>query len=211
MRVISLLSTKGGAGKTSLSTHLAIKAGQEGKVVALIDIDPQGSLSEWHKSRNADTPLLAKCTASDLPDVLQECRENDIDFVIIDNAPHSSEQALKAAKLSDFALIPTRPTILDLRAVESSLNIVKQAKCKHAVVLSACPPPRGFGESAVVTDARRILISDYGVLIWDKCVVQRAAYQYSLIDGQGVTEYEPDSKAAAEIDALWIWIQGLLK
>lgn len=211
MHVISLLCSKGGVGKTSLSVHLAVKAGQQGKKVALIDIDPQGSLTEWHQSRDGDSPILAQCAAKHLPEMLQECTENSIDLVIIDTAPHSSNEGLKAAKLSDLALIPTRPTILDLRAIESSLIIADKANCQRAVILSACPSPRGFGENAVVTEARKVLINDYDVVVWDKCIVHRAAYQYSLINGQGVTEYEAGGKAAAEIDSLWKWIEGLLK
>src|ERR1700712_190458 len=60
MRTVTLVTQKGGAGKTTLATSLAIAAQQAGEMVAAFDLDPQGSLVEWGKMRRkADTTAVA--------------------------------------------------------------------------------------------------------------------------------------------------------
>ena len=60
MYVIAVASQKGGSGKTTLAGHLAVQADRTGfGPVALVDTDPQGSLSEWWNARTAETPLFA--------------------------------------------------------------------------------------------------------------------------------------------------------
>jgi chromosome partitioning protein len=58
MHVIALASRKGGAGKTTLASHLAVQAEATGAgPVALVDTDPQGGLAGWWNARTADTPI----------------------------------------------------------------------------------------------------------------------------------------------------------
>ena len=61
MKVLALLSQKGGAGKTTLAVHLAVHAHLSGERVALIDIDPQRSAGDWWRAREDKMPALAKC------------------------------------------------------------------------------------------------------------------------------------------------------
>lgn len=211
MDILSFISQKGGSGKTTLALHIAVAAEQQGKKVALIDIDPQASSAAWHAERDADSPLLAQCHADELPEILQECRDSGMDLVVIDTAPHNNTEAIKAAQLSDLMLIPCRSTILDLRAIAPSIDIAQQAKTKVAVVFSACPPQRGMGEPTVVAEARQVLNDDYQVKVWKGRITQRAAYHYALIDSRAVTEFEPKGKSADEIRTLWKWIAGELK
>ena len=59
MRSFSLLSQKGGAGKTTLAAHLAVYGAMRGVKVALIDTDPQRSAADWWRARGLKTPALA--------------------------------------------------------------------------------------------------------------------------------------------------------
>lgn len=200
-----MIAQKGGTGKTTLSIHLAVVAEQYGRQVALVDLDPQASAAEWHHGRTADTPLLARATASDLPEVLQECEDAGIDIVIVDTAPHSNEEAARAASSSDFVVIPCRPTILDLRAIAPSIDIAAATKRRAAVVINSAPPRTGIAETRIVSEARDA-IERYDVECWDGQVTQRAAFSHALIDGRAVTEFEPGGKAALEIERLWSWL-----
>jgi chromosome partitioning protein len=69
MKVIGVLSRKGGVGKTALAIHLAVLAQWAGLRALLVDLDPQGSAAAWWRAREAETPQLvetrrASCTAS---------------------------------------------------------------------------------------------------------------------------------------------------
>ncbi|RAU20164.1 hypothetical protein CU669_19945 [Paramagnetospirillum kuznetsovii] len=204
-KVIAILAQKGGSGKTTTAVHLAVAASQSGLSVAIIDMDKQRSAAHWHESRHADVPLLAESNGSNLPDVIQSCVVEKIDLIIIDTAPHSDVDAVAAARQADYVLIPCRPTILDLRAIAPTVDIVATANVRSAIILTACPSRRSFAEAGAVSESRAALDA-YGLPIWPGQISDRVAYHHALIDGQSVTEYEKRGKAAAEISSLWNWL-----
>ncbi len=205
MQTICLLAQKGGTGKTTLCLHLAVLANELGHDAVVIDIDPQSSASAWRRRRQADWPEVIRGRAKDLASTLNTLEQQGRELVLIDTAPHSSDDAAKAVKFSDLVLIASRPAILDLEAIGESVKIVKREKAHAAVVLNACPPPHFSGETAIVREAREALEA-YGLPVSPVSISQRAAFSHALIDGHAVTEYERKSKAAAEIRNLWDWI-----
>lgn len=206
MKTLTLLAQKGGTGKTTLAVHLAVLAHQRGRRVVLIDTDPQASAAAWWQRRAADEPGLARAEAERLPGVLEGAAAGGFDLAVIDTAPHAKPEAAVAARVADLTVIPTRPAILDLDAIGASVDIVGREKARAGVVLNACPPPARFGESAIVGEARQAL-AGYGVAVCPTAVSQRAAMSHALIDGRAVTEFDSKGKAAAELSALWNWIE----
>ena len=205
MRTICLLAQKGGTGKTTLCLHLAVLANELGRDAVILDIDPQGSSSAWRRRRQIERPGVESCAADDLATKLNELKAQGRDLVLLDTAPHSSQDAATAVTLADIVLIATRPAILDLEAIGESVKIVKRQSAHAAVVLNACPPPHIFGETAIVREAREA-VAVYGLPVSPVSVSQRAAFSHALIDGRAVTEFESKGKAAAEIRSLWDWI-----
>jgi len=104
--------------------------------------------------------------------------------------------------LSDLILVPTRPAILDLRAILGTLDILKSAASRSLIVLNACPPPRGTGEATLTGDARRALAA-FGVPVAAVPIVNRTVFSSALLTGQTAGEVEPGGKAANEMRALW--------
>ena len=93
MKILVLAAQKGGAGKTTLATNIAVEAERMGDgPVALIDTDPQGSLAEWAEEREAATPILAQCSSHKLSQQIKEMREAGAKLMVIDTPP-----AIKAA------------------------------------------------------------------------------------------------------------------
>lgn len=207
MKAIALLAQKGGAGKTTLTVHLAVLAAQEGKSVILVDTDPQKSTGDWWRARDDDQPGLIEVTADKLPAVLDAARESKVDYIFIDSPPHSESTAYAVIRAADLVLIPSRPSILDLRAIGETTKLVQGEKAKAAIVLNSCPPVRGFGTPSIIREAQEALAA-YGVPLCPVTITQRAAMAHSLIDGQSVFEYEPTGKAAKEIGKLWKWIKA---
>ena len=205
MKVLGLLARKGGAGKTTLAIHFAVMAQASGKRVLLVDIDPQRSSAGWWRARDAETPQLVETEPDKLRDILDAARADGVDLVVVDTRPSVEADAVQVAMLADVIVVPTRPAILDLRAILETLNIVKGSRKAH-VVLNACPAPRGTVEAPAASDARRALKA-FGVPVAPATICQRATFSHALVGGLAATEAEPRGKAATEMLALWRYVE----
>ena len=147
------------------------------------------------------------------PEQLKAVRDaaeaDGVDLMVLDTRPSAESDAMAAAKLADFALLVTRPNFFDVRAIAHTVDVVKLARAKSAIVLNACPPGRGEKESGLTTEAREAL-AGYGLALCPSAVSQRVAIAHALISGQAVAEFEPEGRAAAEIAAVWNWTRGVL-
>jgi chromosome partitioning protein len=205
MKTIAILAQKGGSGKTTVAVHLAVCATRQKLRTALIDLDPQGSAHDWNESREDGEKLDAvKATSGQLAALLKHAKAAGADLAILDTAPHSDSVAAIAAQFADFVLIPCRPARFDLKAIGSTAQIAKLAKTPAAVVINAAP--RGK-----LAEEARAALQQQGIAVIEPVLQQRAAYGHAVIDGRSVHEYEPDGKAAAEIDALFACVRQLLK
>lgn len=202
MKALGIIAQKGGAGKTTLGIHLAVRAGLAGLKVLVVDLDPQASATAWWQRRQEESLALVQANGDELEDVLKKAREKGYQLVVIDTAPHSSLEAAACARLADQVYIPTRPAILDLDAIGTTTELVAEVGVVAKVVLNACPPPTMFGEPKIVSEARQAL-RNYGIPVSDVAISQRAAFSHALIDGRAVSEFDPNGKAAKEIDRLW--------
>ena len=100
MKVIVLANQKGGAGKTTIAGHLAVRAEEDGAgPVALVDTDPQGSLSAWWNERIAPTPVFASVTLENLAEHLKELAASGIKLVVIDTPPAVTDTMRKVCSL----------------------------------------------------------------------------------------------------------------
>ena len=61
-----------------------------------------------------------------------------------------------------------------------------------------------------LAEEARAALEQQGITVIEPVLHHRAAYSHAVIDGRSVHEYEPDGKAAAEIDELYNFITGLL-
>ncbi len=212
MRTVALLARKGGTGKTTLVIHLAVLAAEAGRRVLLVDTDPQHSAGDWWRARNTDSPRLVECAAKRVREVLRAARKDGIDLVVVDTRPSVEADTVEIARLSDMVLIPTRPGILDLRAIAATTEAVRAVQMPKAatiVVLNGVPAARGFGENGLTAEARRALHA-YRLPIADVSIGNRTAFAHALIDGRAVTEFEPNGKAAGELRKLFNQMEKVL-
>jgi len=202
MKMLGVLSRKGGVGKTTLAIHMAVLADQAGLRTLLVDLDPQRSATSWWRARAAETPHLVETDPGNLRDILDAAAEDGVALVVVDARPSLEADAAHVAALADLVLVPTRPAIFDLRAILGTLDIVKGTARRSLIVLNACPPPRGAGEASVVVDARHAL-GAFGVPVAPVAIVNRTAFPGAAVDGLTACETDPLSKAAKEMRALW--------
>jgi len=200
MKVVAVVSQKGGSGKTTLAVHLATCAHLAGLKVALIDLDPQATARRWGDKREADGPEVVSDHPSRLGPLLEAARTNGADLVVVDTAPNADQAALGAARASDLVLIPCRPAAFDLEAIEATLDLATIAGKPASVVLNAAPSRGRIAEEAKAGLEKR------GAACAPVVVCQRVAFSHSVIDGQTALEFEPGGKAAQEVRDLYTWI-----
>ena len=194
MHTVAIVSRKGGAGKTTLAVHLAAAAERSGQKSAILDLDQQASAAAWSDLRPDPRPAVQICQPHRIARTLAAL--DDCDLVIIDTAPHAEVGALAAARAADIVIIPCRPSYFDIHALDAVLDIVQLADAKAVAVLNAIPPR---GQTA--NEARAALTS-WGIDVLAPTLGQRQAFVHALNSGLAVEEYEPRSKAAAEVRAV---------
>ena len=204
MPVISFVTQKGGSGKTTLAFSCAVAAEQAGHKVLLIDMDPQRTAENWYQDRRADTPQLISIDSAQLDQAITAGQSRGFDVIFIDTPGRDEPSIATAIRLSDLCIVPCRPTPADMKATPQTVNTINRLNKTAAFVLTQTPP-RGY----------RIREAEKGLSILGTVapvrIVMRNAYQDSQSMGMGVTEYEPEGKAAYEIRALWTWITQKLE
>jgi chromosome partitioning protein len=198
-KVIAVAQQKGGAGKTMLAAQLAV-ALADGAKVAVLDIDPQGSLTIWGRLRAAAPKAGAKITCAAtagwrLTTELDKLKAAH-DFVLIDTPPVIDTDARRAIRAADLVLIPLNPSPPDLWAAEGTLKLAAEEKRKIALVFNRAPAASRLRKRMEAEIAARRL------LLLDAALANRAGYANAFADGLGVTEAGPATQAAEEVRAL---------
>lgn len=197
MKVLAVISQKGGVGKTTLATSLAVAAEADGKSVAIIDLDPQATATFWHDTRGKDTPAVVSIQPIRMEAVIKAAKEQGTDLIIIDGAAVQREIAYDAAGVADFVLVPTKPAVFDIKSMTETIKAVQQQDKPLAIVLNMIAPT-GV-ENTDAFDAAQVL----GVDICPVTIGNRKAFFRSQSEGLAAQEFEPNGKAAEEIQALY--------
>lgn len=199
MKTVTVVSQKGGSGKTTLTVNLAIAAALKKMQVVVIDLDPQQSAERWGRLRGGDNPIFVPGHGPNLATLIERARQGGADLVLVDTAPHSERPALEAAKLADIVLIPCKPSSLDLNAVGDTVNIVRLAKHGRALfVLNECRANSPLADQAAEA------LAEYGLPVARPRLGNRIAFIKAMAVGQGALEYEPNGEAAREVRQLYL-------
>ena len=201
MLTIALISQKGGVGKTTLAIHLATAYAALSKKTLLVDLDPQTSAAEWKDARQAEHPYVMAVPSSRLEKTLETARENGADVVILDTAPHSEATALEAARAADLVLVPCQPSIMDLRAMRKTADILDYLKKPTFAVLNEVA-----SQGTVADEAARAIAAQFGMPVCPVRLGQLVAFNRCLLGGQAAQAYEPGGKAAQEVEMLRQWV-----
>jgi len=208
MNVIVFASRKGGSGKSTLAAHLAAQI-KASKPCLLVDADPQGSLTLWHKLRGTNEPPI-KSAVNSVSGILAGAKRDGMEWVLIDTPPNLSAVVDDAIKNATMVIIPARPGVFDVNAVQETIQMCRSARKPYAVVLNGAPARRDDAESPIVTIAREAL-AKFRAPVWGGQITNRADLLMALSQGEGAREYYAEGRAAAEIGRLWAAIERSVK
>lgn len=200
MRTIALINQKGGCGKTTVALHLATAFQAAGSDTLIIDLDPQASAAEWHDARQQPLPHVESVQPARLVKVIEHAREIGTEILVLDTAPHSEAAALEAARAADLVLVPCQPSIMDLRAMSKTVDLLKLVKVPAVAILNGVQPHGTIADEAAETIENHLSLPVCPVRLGS-----RVAFNRCLITGQAAQEVEPKGKAAQEIEQLYMW------
>jgi len=199
-RIITLAQQKGGSGKTTIAAHLAVALMRAGNRVALLDVDPQGSLGEWFEAREewrgeGETGLDFR-TASGWG-ARREARSlaREFDVVVIDTPPKSDLESRPAIEAANLVVVPIQPTPVDLWATEPTLAMIAREGARSMLIINRVV------RRASLTTEMLAAIDDLGHLAARTLVGNRVSFAASMGRGATVMETDPTGKGAAEVTA----------
>lgn len=202
MQTVAVVCQKGGSGKTTVATELAVLSTQRGYSTLIFDVDPQASATIWADDRGGAPPQVVPAQAPRLPVMLAAAEKQKAEMVFVDTGPSADSAALASARAADIILVPVKATIRDLKALGPTIKtIVDVVPDKRLFVVLSMVPVRG----AVVAEALRYL-AEAKIEVCPVRLHQRADFYNGLGAGNSSVEWEPSGKAAAEAVALWDWL-----
>ncbi|MGB3448249.1 MAG: ParA family protein [Xanthobacteraceae bacterium] len=209
MNVIVFASRKGGSGKSTLTAHLAAHVHKPSRPCLLVDADPQGSLTLWHKLRGTNEPPLKTANRS-VSEIVASAKREGYEWVFIDTPPNMSAVVEDAVRNATMVIIPARPGVFDVNAVQETIQTCRSARKPYAVVMNGAPALREGSESPIVTIAREAL-AKFRAPVWSGQITNRADLLLALAHGEGAQEYYSPGRAASEISRLWSAIDRSVK
>jgi chromosome partitioning protein len=202
-KVIAVTINRGGTGKTMITRSLATAAAAAGLTVLILDMDTQQNSTNWRRRRpeHLTLPLVQFTTENDLEKTLERARAAECDLVVIDTPPGRSTEAAAAVEAADLVLIPCTPEVESFEGLPRTARLVRTTG-KPAIVVPNMVNPTSLSEDQSI----RGVAEAHGLQSVPVTFHRFNVHREGSLRGQTAREIQPESKAAAEIDALWLWV-----
>lgn len=200
---ITFAQQKGGAGKTTVLAHLAAAWAEAGRTVAVMDLDPQQSLTRWAGLRKDPAIVVLESRDYRAGGDIKTARRGH-DLVLVDCPGAASSLLENAIRESDLVLAPCQPSVMDVWALESVVATADKLKRPIRILLNRVPPRLGSLEEvlgALGKNRALLLATQLG---------NRNGYSRAMLDGRTAPEIAARSSAAAEIAGLRAELTALL-
>lgn len=211
--IILVGGIKGGSGKTTVATNLAVIRSQLGKDVLLVDADDQETATDFTVLRNEKTNGGAGYTSIKLTgaavrtEVLRLAKKYD--DIVIDTGGRDTASQRAAISIADVMLVPFIPRSFDIWTIEKVGNLVAEMQQANPNIKVYTFLNRTDSRGSDNKDAEDILKDNPVLQFIDNPLGMRKAFSNAAAQGLAVTELKPqDDKASGEIMALFQYVYG---
>jgi chromosome partitioning protein len=209
--VISLLNIKGGVGKTTVATNLAVGLAEGKKRICIIDADPQASALRWSGKRpEAETKVdvLGMPDADALRKNIDSIKAN-YDIVIIDGAPAVNRMATVCAAISNIIILPLGPSPYDVWATEDMIDRIQQVRDVNPLI-KAFYLINKHSKRTLISQETELALKEMETPVLSSSLATRVAYADSATSGLSVLEWN-DLRAKEEMQELVNELRKYLK
>lgn len=212
-KIISIGNQKGGVGKSTVTMQLAGALSRCGFKVLVVDADEQATVTKW-SAMSDETPFPAHVVglAASGAKLHREIQKfvDLYEFILVDCPPSVSAPTPQSAFLvSDLVLIPTRPSLADIWAVQETIKLIERARAVNDGVRSAILLNARQSNTQMGRDAADVLASFEAPLLKTTFHL-RQAYAQSVALGGTVHDVPGAKQAQQEVDSLTDEVLGLL-
>jgi chromosome partitioning protein len=201
MPILAVLNQKGGVGKTTLATHIAMRLSELNYRVLLIDADQQGSSLDWKAARGEEPAFTVVGLPRDSIHREIAALSKNYDWVVIDGPPRVSTVAKSAIAASDMVLIPVQPSPYDVWAAKDIVDLIIEVRVLKEDLKAAFTVNRKIVGTAIGRDVSSAL-ADFPVEVLKSFISQRVGFAESAATGRTVLELEPKGPGAKEVRGL---------
>jgi chromosome partitioning protein len=208
MPIIAVVNEKGGTGKTTVATNLAVLFAGQTREVLLVDADPQGSALEWQRDRPGQLPQVS-VIGLPAPNLHREIPRLQAKYpvILIDGGGRMTATARATVAVADFLLVPTMASIPDARSTQHFFQEVVEEVAAIKGQVSGAILFTMVKTGTVFNVSGQGSIKDLGYPVLETTLSHRITYQEAFAQGMSVGEYDPRSKAAEEVQALFRELQ----
>jgi chromosome partitioning protein len=211
MRIWGIVQGKGGVGKTTLATSLAVAAEAHGERVLLLDLDPQASSSLWAQTRGPSKPPIVIDVAPErLNEVIGAATTLNASLILIDTPSRLDSLITVAVRAASLVILPANPGLLALEPLQQTITLVEAAGKRHLAAAVVNNVEQGATGAAKAEDVAAVL-KDLDIPVAPTIIHHLAQFSTAFDRGLGVTELRPVGRAAAQIEAVWLDLDKLAR
>lgn len=199
---------KGGSGKTTIATNLAVMLFKQGRDVLLVDADDQETSTDFTYWRNETLPEGAGYTAIQLADNAVRTEilklKDKYDDIVIDTGGRDTTSQRAAIAVSDVYIVPFIPRSFDMWTLEKVTRLIEEMLPANPSLIAVAILNRLDPRGADNDDAKEFLKDSPTLSVLNATLGQRKIYANAASKGLGVIEYKPsDEKAIQEIENMF--------
>jgi chromosome partitioning protein len=207
MRVWSFVQQKGGSGKSTICTNVAVCGEEAGEMVLVVDLDPQLSATLWRIQRGTNVPLVLDGKPEKLTQIIESAANLGVTLCMIDSPSKLDDIAVAAIRAADLVVCPTLPDLFNLGSLQDTVRLLELAE-KLPATVGVINNIDKAGEEARIGEATAVM-ERFKMAVSPAVIRHRTEFQIAAEKGKAVTELGAKGKAAAEeVRKLWDDLNG---